>query len=210
MGDKLYDGVILPIAYDLGFLGSVIGITLSELKLGPENIKFNIAYPKSTELNKAVLFWLENLPETGPYSKSASYYWVLPEFSELSQASKMAVRIKPTSTLKEDKTFHKHDYIFWERGKPVTLAHQYAAGNEMARHLFYNNRSLNLDDVIKAWQNEEYNMKFSKTLGEMDSIFDKLFADNPRVQINKIKKDLEIQSRNAGWETKRYLVSEFV
>ena len=205
-----FDGIILPNTYDFGFLGSIIGITLAELKFGPEDIKLNIAYPKSTELNKAVLFWLENLPETGPYSKSASYYWIMPEFSELSAASKMAVRIKPTSISKEDKTFHKYDYIFWERGKPVTLGHQYSTGNEMNRNLFYNNRHLNLDDVIKAWQNEEYDMKFSKTLGEMDSIFDKLFADNPRVQINKIKRSLEIQTRNAGWETQRYLVSEFV
>ena len=133
---------------------------------------------------------------------------MLPHLSEISEAGKMAIRVKPTSILDKDKTWYKHDLIYWSRGEPVNLGHQYEFGEDSARRYLGKNRSWN--DAIEAYQNGDYEMVFSRSLAEVREIFNKTIFDVPKIKLDDAKHALRIEARNAGWPAKLALVEGVV
>ena len=208
MGENLFDGIVFPFFLkNSEVLGRVLGATSSELEFGPRDTKVNFAYHEAEEFYKFGIFWLDNCPKTGPYSRTACYYWLMPHFSKFPETYlATAIRVRPTK--EKYKTPYEHDFIFWAKGEPASSGHQYILGSEIANQLLSNDRSL--PDVVKAWQNEDYDLKFTKTIGELSNAYTTILKDIPKVQLDSAMKKLEIEARNAGWKSRAPLVEAVI
>lgn len=205
MYENNFDGIILPFFGGVG-IGRVLGTSVRELRFGGEDIKLNIAIPNREEVRKFGLFWLENFPETPEYSKKASYYWLLREFSKLNDFGEYAIRVRPG-----EKGFGRpvdHEFIFWEKGKPLSVGEQYSAGINMIRP----DQKITLFDVILSWQQKEYELRYCDRVGKLDEVTEQTFnlSKIPHLQIEKVKERLTIEARNVGWKTQYALVDSYV
>lgn len=202
MGNK-FDGILIPFFFDRkGNLGRTLGITYDELQLGPQNLKINFAHPTSEKLTKFGIFWLENCPESGPYSPKACSSWLMPRFSSMPGTYyQTSIRVRPTN--ERDGTPFDHDFIFWSRGKPASIGHQYALGLEISERML---KGGSVNEIVKVWQKEEYDMKFSRTIGELEKGNRKILGQIPAIELSKTKRRLELKARDASWKYKQPLV----
>jgi len=201
MADEAFDGIILPMPSDEERMGEIIGITSRELGFREKDIKVNLVSPKHEELSQLWLYWLDNCPEKGPYSRRACYSWLLPSFSVSPEKNHTAIMARPT--YQEDITLMENDFIAWYGGRPVKIGHQYEMGIRMSKLLGDHSISV----VVNAWQRGDYDVKFSKTMKE----FENAYVENlPMERLRRPRKELEIEARNAGWEFKSALMRDFV
>jgi hypothetical protein len=211
--EKRFDGIILPLMFrDVAGkgrctgIGAVMGITQRELGFGPGEIVINYAFPTDERIKKSGLFWLDNCPASGPYSRNACYYWLLPHFSQIRDASRIAIRVRPT-----ERGFPKYigyDAIFWTEGKPASLGHQYGLGEDIISRTL--SESATLGDVIEAWVREEYDLRFSKSVKEFNEIMDEVLGDIPTMILKSAENRVRVQARDATWFSKSTLVREVV
>lgn len=205
-GKKEFNGIVLPLKFKNGeknnCVGAVMGISQRELGLGPSDIVVNYAIPTNPKLSKAGMFWLEGCPETGPYSMTACSYWLLPYFSNLVDTGKTAVRIKPSRD--SDGTWHTYDHIFWNNGSVVSAGHQYSFGTETSLHTFRN--PTGLMSAREEWGRGHYDLKFSMNLGELNDNTKELLNKFPEVRLEVPRRELSIESRDAGWDAMVCLV----
>lgn len=209
--EKKLDGIILPLPFadvsDGIGLGRLLGVTSHELAGCPKDIVVNVAVPKSKELAKTVIYWLDNCPEgNSPWSKKACAFWLIQKFSNFHEYDRLAVRVRPSEP-KEDNTYQEYDFIFWARGKPVTIGHQYDIGSNINKML---GEGRSLRDVVGAWQQKDYDLKFGRPIGDFEAEIDKILEDVPMVKMIDTKRNLEIDARNAGWHSLYPLVESVI
>lgn len=213
MQEKYFDGIILPFPFRRMFsnktgIGNILGISMNTLETAPKDIRINIATPRQKALDQFDLYWLENCPEgNGPWGKKACYYWLLKEFSDISETGRKAIRVKPTDKGGIQNCF-KEDYIFWENGKPASLGHQYFVGNQIAHRLF-EDQYTHFGHLIEAWKEEKYNL-WSMTIGEIRDKIDSVIGNVPIMKIVNAERSLAIDARNAGWSSQYPLVEHCV
>jgi len=191
--ERKFNGILLPLVSRAitDRVGEVMGITHRELSIGPDQIKFSYAFPKDKGLSNVALFWLENCNQSGPYSMRACYYWLLPSFSK--SPGGQAVRVRPN----EHASSGDYGFIFWQNGKPTSLGQQYVVGSNICRKL---PADKSLYDVIEAWENDEYDVRFSRTLGEMNNILGAAIKNLPKPKLDRPRERLLLKARDAGWD----------
>ncbi len=185
-----------------------MGITSRELAGSPGDIKINVAKLNAQELSNLELYWLENCPEGGcnEWSEQACTYYLIQRFSRLAETNRAAIRVKPD----ED---NRYDFIFWEDGKAIPIGKQYTFGKWVTGRIFDSGKQ-DLDDVVKAWEREDYKLVFSTTRGEFESTMDNVLAKDgilpPYLVKTRAEHSLEIRARNAGWPAKSVLVADYI
>ena len=210
--EKKFDGIVIPLHFrnlgntDNNLIGEIAGISLRELRFGPDELQINYAIPKRDGFDLG-FFWLDNCIKnpSDPYSIRACYNWLLPYFSDLAETERTAIRVK--STTNAHPRWVNYDFIFWHKGKPVPVGQQYVYGGDSLRLL---KPGVTLLGAIEKWEDKEYDIIFQNSLRILKEANDSVLSDVPMIKLNLAEQKLKTEARDAGWPQKSALMSRVV